>query len=482
MNSPVSPAQAASELLRRREARRSLIGFTQYTKPDYQSARHHKIISEHLEAVERGEIKRLIIEAPPRHGKSELASRRFPSWYLGRNAGKQVICATYNADFAADIGREVRNVVGSPEYGRLFDCRLRADSTAANRWHTDQGGVYVAAGVGTALTGRGGDLGLIDDPFKDRKEADSENRRKDVWDWYRAVFYTRLMPNAGVVLMNTRWHELDLTGRILEQADESGEDWVRLSLPAITEGKALWPEWYDIDTLERIRKTLGPRDWLSLYQQTPTAEDGTYFLRDWVRHYHQAPDHMTVYMTGDFAVTEGGGDYTELAVWGVDTLDNIYVLDWWSGQASADRWGEEWMRLIKRWEPTAFVAESGPIRRALEPSLTKLMHDRRCYTVLQWQPTSADKPSSARPFQALMANGRVFWPATEWAERVVDQLLRFPDGRNDDAVDACARFGQHIHKTWAAVAPPPPKTELAEAFQAPLKIADVMRPSKPPSW
>lgn len=158
---------------------------------------------------------------PPRHGKSELASRRFPAWYLGRHPDKQIIAASYNSELASDFGREVRNIVASPEYSKLFAVSLAQDSKAANRWHTDKGGMYVAAGVGTAITGRGAHIGLIDDPFKDQEEADSEVIRDKVYNWYTSTFYTRLMPGGGIALIQTRWHDDDLAGRLLNDEFQS---------------------------------------------------------------------------------------------------------------------------------------------------------------------------------------------------------------------------------------------------------------------
>ena len=200
-------------------------------------AHHHGIICTALEAVERGECNRLMIFCPPRHTKSELASRRFPSWYIGRHPDRQLIGASYNGALASDFGRAVRNISASPEYSQLFpDCELAADSRAANRWNTEVGGAYVAAGVGTAITGRGAHLALIDDPVKDRSDADSQTVRDHTWNWYTNVLYTRLMPGAAIVLIMTRWHEDDLAGRLLEQQDEGGEAWEVINLPALGEG------------------------------------------------------------------------------------------------------------------------------------------------------------------------------------------------------------------------------------------------------
>ena len=289
MGSLIQRADAARELLSRREAVQDLIAFTEYTLPQYETAPHHRLIAHKLQQVESGEISRLAIFVPPRHGKSELASRRFPAWYLGRHPERQLITASYNADLASDFGRDVRNIVGSADFGHVFGITLAPDSQAANRWHTDKGGAYVAAGVGTAITGRGTHILLIDDPVKDRADADSELVRKATWDWYRSTAYTRLMPGGAVILIQTRWHEDDLAGRLLD----SGE-WEVLSLPALAEGddplnrqvgEALWPQWYDREELEHTRSVVGDREWSALFQQKPQADEGAYFKREWLCFY-----------------------------------------------------------------------------------------------------------------------------------------------------------------------------------------------------
>lgn len=295
----------------------------------------------------------------------------------------------------------------------------------------------------------------------------------------------------GLVSHNTRWHEDDLAGRILAQEGDKrdGGAWEVIRLPALAElldplgrapGEALWPEWEDVEQLERKRSIIGPRDWSALYQQRPTAEDGTYFKKEWFRTYAQAPERMTIYMSGDFAVTEGGGDFTELAVWGVDPLDNVYALDWWGGQASSDRWAAEFIRLIKRWKPVTFIGEAGPIRRAMEPLLARMMRDERAFVVCEWLSSGNDKSANARPLQAFMANGRFYWPATDWAIKVQDQMLRFPDGKYDDAVDACSLFARHMDKVWGALpAPAPPKLP---DFGAELRVSDMMAQKRTRGW
>ena len=446
MTSQLSRQAAAAELLARRKARLSLLEFSKYTNPAYVAAQHHQLIVDKLEAVERGEIKRLMITMPPRHGKSELASRRFPAWYLGRNPDKQIIAASYNSDLANDFGREVRNIVHSPEFMALFDTGLAQDSKAANRWHTDAGGMYVAAGVGTAITGRGADILLIDDPFKDRQEADSEVTRQRVWDWYTSTAYTRLMPGGAVVVINTRWHDDDLSGRLLEEQEKDGDKWELLSLPAISpEGLPLWAEWYPLDRLEQIKSVLPARDWNALYQQNPIPDDGDYFKSDWFQEYDELPPNLRMYGASDYAVTDGDGDFTEHGVAGIDANNNLYITDWWFGQVTSDVWIEQQCDLIAKHEPICWFGEAGPIRRAIEPFLMRRMQQREAYCRIEWLASINDKPTRARPIQAMASMGKVFVPKkAPWKDRLMNQLLRFPAGKYDDGVDVLSLFGRGL--------------------------------------
>ena len=448
------------EALFRQEASQKLERFVEYTKPDWRTAKHHAEMFSCLEALERGDITRLIIEAPPRHSKSETASRRFPAFCLGRTPNLQVVCSTYNQDFANDLGRDVRSIIGSEEYDHVFpNSGLRSDSKAADRFHTKNGGIYVAVGTGSALTGRGMDIGVIDDPFKDREEAESERTRQRKWDWFRSTFYTRQMPNARLLVMATRWHEDDLTGRILEH---EGDRWHRLHLPAIAnEGQsdesALWDEWYPLETLYDIRQTIGARDWLSLYQQSPTSEEGTIFKREWFDQslYKELPESLNYYISGDFAVTEGGGDFTELAVWGVSSAGHLYAIDWWYGQTNSETWIEKLLDMSEEYQCLSFIGETGQIRRAIEPILLRRMRERGQFTQLIWLPhAGGSKQANSRSFQAMASMGRVHFPFHHiWAERIIDQLLKFPDGRLDDGVDTSSLMGRYMDKAHDAVIP-----------------------------
>lgn len=481
-------------------AAESLIAFTRYTKPDYRPAGHHKLIADALERVERGECKRLMIFMPPRHGKSELASRRFPAWFLGRNPDRSIIAASYNSELATDFGREVRDIVGSRLFANVFQTRLSDNSAAAGRWHTNGRGGYVAAGVGTAVTGRGAHVLLIDDPFKDRVEADSEVTREKVYRWYTSTAYTRLEGdvvtsvledddlwqdflediNAGevepfegaIVLIMTRWNEDDLGGRLLAAQATGGDQWEILDLPALNEkGEALWPEKYSAERLGRIKAAIGPRDWSALYQQRPSPDEGTYFQRGWFRRHEAVEPKVArqsrhIYITSDFAVTEGGGDYTEIGVWGYGTNDTLAQLDWWHGQTSSDAWIEAALDMIVRWKPFCFFGEKGVIEKAIRPALVRRMRERQVSCRIEWVASISDKASRARPFQARAAMQKVSLLKDERGERVLNQLLQFPAGKYDDAVDVCSLMGLVIDEAHPAIAPPIVKPKTRDGWGA----------------
>lgn len=445
----LSRQEAAVELLRRRRAREHLIDFTTYTKPGFQVGEHHQEIAQALESVERGECDRLMVFAPPRHTKSELASRRFPAWYLGRNPDKQLICATYSGDFALDFGREVRGIVSSEEFAALFpNVGLHPDSRAANRWHTTAGGVSVYVGVGGPITGRGAHIALIDDPFKNREEADSEVRRETVWNWYTSTLRTRLMPGGAIILILTRWHEDDLAGRLLERARD---EWKVVELPAIRdEGtaneRALWPDWYPLDALRRIKADIGPRDWSALYQQKPQPDEGTFFQRGWFKEWQTLPK-LSIYGTSDYAVSADKGDYTVHRVWGVSSNGDLYRLGGWRGQTTSDVWIEELIDLMAKHKPLAWFGESGVIQKAIEPMLIRRMRERKVFCRLEWLPSITDKPTRARGFQARAAMGTVwFEPGAD-----VSEFLTFPAGKHDDDVDTASLIGRALDEAHPAV-------------------------------
>jgi len=387
---------------------------------------------------------------PPRHGKSELASRRLPAFYLGRNPTKQLISVSASADFASDFGREVRNLMTSEEYAALFDTKLAEDSQAKNKWHTQDGGVYYSVGVGGQLMGRGADLMLIDDPYANMQEAMSETTRNNVWNWYTGTAYNRLQPGGGIVLINHRMHEDDLSGRLLAQQAAGGDKWEVVELPAISEdGKALWPEAYPIEALERIRANTLPRYWSALYQQKPTPDEGDYFKSDWFRTYTTAPplSEMRVYGGSDYAVTEGGGDYTAHVVIGMDPTGRLYLLDLWRKQAASDEWVESFCDLVLKYKPLAWAEESGQIKGSVGPFLVRTMRDRGAYCHREQFPTRGDKAVRAQSIRGRMAMEGLYCPANApWVAEFQRELLNFPSGKHDDQVDALGLIGQLLDR------------------------------------
>ena len=334
-----APAPLTAEEL----ARAKLLQFCRYMSPQYEVAGHHRVVADALERVARGECKRLMLFLPPRHGKSFLASTHFPAWFLGRSPAAQIIACTYAQEFADDIGRSVRNLVAEPEYGRVFPgVSLRSDSTSAKRFHTNAKGVYAAVGAGGPITGRGAHLLLIDDPLKNREEADSPTVRRRLKDWYTSTAYTRLMPGGAIVVIQTRWHEDDLAGWLLKE--HAHEGWEVLSLPAVAErdeawplrggefrrsaGDALWPAWYPLSRLQEIKRSVGSRDWSALYQQRPMPDEGGTCQVGWFRRYSEPPTGVRrILQSWDVGSKDKETNDPSVCVTLAETDAGLYVLD-----------------------------------------------------------------------------------------------------------------------------------------------------------
>lgn len=450
-----TPEDAARELLRRSGARASLAQYAAYIDPTHAPAAHHRLLIGALEAVASGDCTRLLVLMPPGSGKSWYAAVRFPEWIMGRRPDTDIIAASHTAELAERFGRRVRNTLGSPEYRHLFGDLLAEDNQAAGRWSTRAGGEYYATGVGGSITGRRALIGIIDDPVRGREDADSERHRETAWQWYTNDFLTRLKPNARQIIIQTRWHEDDLSGRILARERER---WHVLCLPMIAVpgdplgravGERLWPEWFTDDMVYQAK--LDTRAWNALYQQEPAPDAGDFFQRGWFTDYDIPPVRLHVYGASDYAVTEGAGDYTEHGIFGVDWQGTLYVLDWWRGQAGPEEWIERQCDLIDAHRPFCWFGEGGMIRRALEPSLRRRMSERRSYCRLEWLPSIADKPTRARSIQSRASMGKLRFPATAaWKSDVLGQLLRFPAGRHDDAVDVCSLIGRGLDQVSEA--------------------------------
>jgi len=450
-----SRPQAADEILTRLDGETSLARFIELVSPDTIPAKHHRLLLTKLEAVDRGDITRLMIFMPPGSAKSTYASILFPPWFLGRNAQRSVIGASHSGELAERFGRRVRNIVGSGEFRRVFGFGLSGDNAAAGRWETERGGEYYAVGVDASVTGRRADLGIIDDPVKGRAEADSQTIRDRTWDWYRSDFWPRLKPGGRIVLIMTRWHEDDLAGRLMAEQESGGERWDVLSLPAEARsgdplgrapGASLWPEWFRPEMFAEAKRDL--RNWSALYQQEPTPESGDYFKAEWVRWYDKVPprDHLEVYGASDYAVTSAGGDYTVHGIVGIDPDDDIYLLDLWRDQTSSDVWVEAALDLMERWRPIMWAEENAQIEKGVGPFLTKRQMERRLFSCYRKQFSSAlNKATKAQSIRGRMAMGKVYFPRrAPWAADLVSELLRFPAGKNDDQVDVLSLIGRML--------------------------------------
>lgn len=459
-NSAVSPQAAAQELLRRRQARRGLLAFTQYTFGDYEVNWHHELVCSYLDRFVAGEILRLMIFQPPRTGKSELVSRRLPAYILGRNPDAAIIAASYSADLARRMNRDVQRIMDSPEYlalypeTRLFGENVRTVAGGAWLRNSDmfevvgRAGVYRSTGIGGGITGTGMHYGIVDDPVKNRQEANSETVRESIWSWYTSTFRTRLAPGGGILLTVTRWHEDDLAGRLLKLAetDAKADQWVVVSLPAIAEepvatydrrrpGEALWPERFGLDDMERTRVSLGSFDWNALYQQRPRPLEGGIIKQQWLKMTETLPPSAWRIRYWDKAATAGGGAYTSgvrlsIAPGGAVTIEDVRRGQWSTGERRAV------MRATAEQDGTDVA-----IGIEQEPGSSGVDSVQDEIRLLAGWAVFADRPSGSKdtrmlPFAAQAEGGNVFLVRAAWNDAYIDELVSLPNGRYRDQADA----------------------------------------------
>jgi predicted phage terminase large subunit-like protein len=464
--------QAALRETTRRAATGSLIDFTQYTYPRYEPAGLHRQIAHALECVERGEIDRLLIMCPPRHGKSELSSRRFPAWYLGRHPDHHFISASASFSLAEEFGRDVRNLMRAEEYAQVFDVQLAEDSQARGRWNTQAGGSYYAVGTGGALFGKGAHVALIDDPFSSMADARSPHIKDEVWSWYQGTLYNRLEKGGKIVVIAHRTAQDDLQGRLLEQQAAGGDKWTVVELKALDgEGHALWPEKYNEESLARIKANTSTQDWAALYDQNPTAQEGAFFKEEWLIPVDELPPRgmMAVYGASDYAVTSDGGDYTVHCVVGLDTKRRLYLLDLWRKQTAPGVWVESLCDLVKKWKPAFWAEERIQITAGIGPYLTARMREKQAFCGREQFVTRGDKAVRCSSIRGRMEIGgmRVLARAP-WLGDLKAELLAFPHGRHDDQVDALGLAGQLIDRWQAGNLP----VAYAKAYPGPEQFKD----------
>ena len=524
---PPKPNSAAAKLLADRIlARRRLLHFTKLTHPRYSAGWVHDDICRRLERFSRevaeGKSPRLMLLMPPRHGKSELASIRFPAWHLGQYPHHELINVGYNLDLPMGFSRKVREVFRDPQYQAIFpDAQLDPDSQSVEKWNTTKGGGFTAAGRGGGITGKGAHILIVDDPIKDQEEADSSLVREKLWDWYQSTAYTRLAPGGGVLVIQTWWNDDDLAGRLQqamaligkEGAPEGIDDFEIIKYPALSthyeyrddadpaqpgpilrtdepiddqphltllrpKDTCLHEDRYPTEALKRIRANLQPRIWSALYQQNPVPDEGMYFKKEYFRYQRQLPSPagLRIYTAWDFAIGEKqANDWTVGATILQDELDQLYVLEIHRMKGDSFQIVESMLDVATRWGSmpgTGYLlgAEDGQIWRAIEPLFKKRMVERRQYLPYEVLRPMTDKMARARPLQGRMQQGRVIFPEeAAWRAQAEQELLRFPAGVHDDVVDALAWAVQLCmgKEPPQAYTPPPLKSwrdRLSESF------------------
>lgn len=422
-------------------------------------AKHHELLIRDLEALERGDIETLIVEMPPGSAKSTYVNYLFPAWYLARHQSDNVITASHSSELAERWGRKTRNLIN--DQSKTLDVALSADSQAAYRWSTTKGGEYYAVGVGVGIAGFRADLGIVDDPFGSREDAESSRIREKTWDWYIDDFSARLKPGARRVIMHTRWHDADLAGQVKRQLAELQRPHIVLTLPAEAldfdplgrqPGEFLWddPSGYNYGAFLRARKAESDsRTWASLYQQNPVPDEGDYFKREWLLPVERVPAlaDLRLYGASDYAVTSNGGDYTVHVIGGLDHDGNPYLLDVWRRQADSAEWIDAWCDLVRRYRPLGWAEEQGQIRSGIGPFRDRIARQRGAHVACEAFPTRGDKAVRAQSIRGLMSMRGLRIPArAPWRADFENELLRFPAGVHDDQVDAIGLFGQLIDR------------------------------------
>ena len=443
-------------LKEREEARGSFMTFVKKVWPHFIEGAHHKRMANAFERVARGECKRLIINMPPRHTKSEFASYLLPAWFLGNFPEKKIIQTSHTAELAVGFGRKVRNLVDSDVFSDTFPgVGLQADSKAAGRWNTNQRGDYFAIGVGGAVTGKGADILIIDDPHSEQEAAlaaTSPEIYDKVYEWYTSGPRQRLQPGGSIVIVMTRWSQRDLTGQVLKaDAQRGGEGWEVIEFPAILpSGKPLWPSFWSLAELEALREELPNGKWQAQYQQNPVGNESAIIKRDWWQWWEEdnPPECEYILQAWDTAFEKNNrADYSAGTTWGVFThhKDNqkyLILLNTYKKRVEFPDLKRDVLREYNEYEPDTLIVEK-------KASGAPLIYDLRAMgiPVSEYTPSKGqDKFARLNSVSDIIASGKVWVPRTRWAEELVDEIASFPSGEHDDLVDsttlALMRFRQ----------------------------------------
>jgi len=428
------------------------MSFVKHVWPEFVEGEHHKIIAEKFNLIAEGKLKRLIINMPPRHTKSEFSSFLLPAWMIGKRPKLKIIQSTHTTELAVRFGRKAKNLMDSPEYKQVFETRLREDSQAAGKWETEQGGEYYAAGVGSAITGRGADLLIIDDPHSEQ-DAMNIDAIERAYEWYTSGPRQRLQPGGAIVLVMTRWNTKDLTGALLKAQGETKSDkWELIEFPAIMpSGKPVWPQFWKLEELEGVKSSISLQKWNAQWMQNPTSEEGAIIKREWWREWthdyippleHVIQSYDTAFMKKETA------DYSAITTWGVfhlnqDSGPQLILLD-----AVKDRFEFPELRRVayeqyKYWNPETVLIEAKASGLPLTYELRKMG-----IPVINYTPSKGnDKHTRVNSVAPLFESGQIWAPVDkEFAQEVIEECAAFPYGDHDDLVDsmtqAVMRFRQ----------------------------------------
>jgi len=440
---------ALLEMDRVERCRESFLSFVKHMWPIFISGKHHAVMADAFERVVNGDLKRLIINMPPRHTKSEFASYLLPAWFLGKFPEKKIIQTAHTAELAVGFGRKVRNLVSSDAYAKVFDVNLSSDSKAAGRWNTNKGGDYFAIGVGGAVTGKGADLLIIDDPHSEQEAKQSNPAIYDgVYEWYTSGPRQRLQPGGAIIIVMTRWSKKDLTGQILKTSEKDGvNDWEVIEFPAIMpSGNPLWPGFWKKEELEAIKAEISVAKWEAQYQQNPTSEEGAIVKRNMWKIWDEPapPECEYIIQSWDTAFEKSNrADYSACTTWGVfyrvgergESKPNIICLDAFKKRMEFPDLKSKAMELWKEWNPDSLIVEKKAAGAPLIYELRKLGIPLSEYTPSKGH----DKIARVNSISDLFASGIVWCPDTRWADELMEELAAFPNGDHDDLVDSTSQ-------------------------------------------
>ena len=431
------------DLSKREEMQKKFLKYVRHVWPSFIGGKHHAIYAEKLEKVANGELKRLIINMPPRHTKSEFASYLFPSWLMGKNPNKKIIQATHTAELAVGFGRKVKNLIDSEIYRDIFpDVRLAVDAKASGRWSTSKGGEYYAVGVGGALAGRGADLLIIDDPVSEQ-DALSPTALDNIYEWYTSGPRQRLQPGGSIIIVMTRWSIRDLTAKVLQKQAEGGADkWEVVEFPAIfpDTDNVLWPEYWQKEELEGVKASIPVAKWNAQYLQNPTAEEGAIIKREWwnVWDSDNPPTCSYIIQSYDTAFSRSErADYSAITTWGVfEPSDGdgeaIILLDAERGRWDFPELKTNAKRLYDEYDPDMVLVE----QKASGTPLTQELRRMGVFVTPFTPSRGSDKFTRMNACAPVFESGMVWRPDMNFAEEVVEECAAFPNGEHDDLADS----------------------------------------------